>query len=95
MLTAGESRGEVRQGKHSYSPGTRGQMAQNPTGRSKGSARKEGATFLHRGLFLVLELILIEEYIKKKESCTIVPPKGEGRNRKCISKYNQKVALEN
>lgn len=51
------------------------------------------ATFLHRGeLFLVLELILIQDYIKKKESCTIVPQKGEGRNR---TKYNQKVALEN
>lgn len=53
------------------------------------------ATFLHRGPFLDLDLILMWYYIKKKESCTIVPQKGEGRNRKCTSKYNKKVALEN
>lgn len=52
------------------------------------------ATFLLRGLFLVLDLILLHYYIKKKESCTIVPQKGDGRNRKCSSKYNKKVALE-
>lgn len=100
MLTAGESRGEISQGKHSYAPqqtpeepaSNRNKIPVEDPGEVLG---RKAVTFLHRGLFLVLELILIQYYIKKKESCTIVPQKGEGRNRKCISKYNQKVALEN
>jgi len=93
MLTAGESGGEISRGKQSYAPQ---QAPKEPTvDRNKipvedpgeGLGRKV-ATFLHRGLVLVLELILIQYSIKKKESCTIVPQKGEGRNRKCTSKYN-------
>lgn len=37
----------------------------------------------------------MQNYIKEKESCTIVSWRGEGRNRKCISIFNRKVALEN
>lgn len=56
---------------------------------------REAAAVLHTGLVLVLELILMPNYIKEKESCTIVSWRGEGRNRKCTSIFNRKVALEN
>lgn len=102
MLTAGESRRDISIGS-TVTLTHHSQKIQEPASKwSKipvedpgGVIGRKVATFLHTGLFLVLDLILMRYYIKKKESCTIVPQKGEGRNRKCTSKYNKKVALEN
>lgn len=55
---------------HSHTPPkplqTRGKI---PVGDPEG---RQAAPVLHTGLFLVLELILMQNYIKGKESCTIV-----------------------
>lgn len=94
MLTAGDSTGDIRditEGQHSTAtaPPTPSNRGQNPSGKRCEGRQLPSYT---RGLFLVLQLILI---LRGKKVAQLFDGEERERNRKCASIFNRKAALEN